>query len=142
MTVRDFLEGVQGNEVVYVLRPEYSNEGAMSIEDIHQGEEYKLAGDFYCGFNPVDIEAANDDNRDLFKIYTEEEVENLEVSWFENTYDDDFLVHTSYATKTKHACRYGECHNDNKKSKLCDYCAEHNISAEDCRNIWNILNLD
>lgn len=142
MTVRDFLDGVHGNEIVYVLRPEYSNEGAMSIEDIVNDEYYKLAGSFYRGFSPVDIDEANDDNRDLFKIYTQEEVENLQVSWHETTFDNDFLIHTRPAINTKHTCCCDECHNDNRKHKLCEYCVEHNISMEDYHNICNILDLD
>ena len=97
MTVRDFCGIIRG-DYVYVLRPEYSNEGPMSIETIWNRYLYKLAGKFYKdGFENIKIyedDEKNLKNKDLLKIYTREEVESTEVSWIETTYDSDFLVHT------------------------------------------------
>lgn len=130
MTVRNFLNAVEGTRKVYVLRPEYSDEGYVKEENLCDGEKYLLAGSFCQNFDP---EISN---------FNQKEVEDLEVSWNQPTSNGNFILHTNYVVNTKHYCYCGKCHNDDKRHKLCEYCVEHNISAEDCRNIWNILNLD
>ena len=130
MTVRDFLSAVEGTRKVYVLRPEYSDEGYVKEENLCGDEQYLLAGSFCQDFNPE------------LSSFNRKEVEALEVSWSQPLSNGDLIIHTKHVADTTHHCCYGECHNDNKRHKLCEYCVEHNISAEDCRNIWNILNLD